>query len=152
MWETDFHPEAQELVDERLWPGPLNGHDAAKPEQLSKWMSNSKLFKIVTSRWAVTKTETMLSDYSVVVYDWTKRAVKDNLTFRTAAAAEQIAPRLFSADRDGIYHPLAVHLRRMVNAFGGGRDEARQHAQIQDWINNPNATMVKTQADVDALL
>jgi hypothetical protein len=36
MWQEEFDPEAQDLVDDRLWPGPLNGHDAAKPEQLSK--------------------------------------------------------------------------------------------------------------------
>ena len=150
MWQEEFDPEAQDLVDHQLWPGPLNGHDAAKPEQLSKWISNKKIFKLITTRWAVPKMQKFLSDYSVVCYDWTKRAAKDSPTFRTAAAAEQIAPRVFSADRDGVYHPLAAHLRTIVNGFGQ-RDERRQRQEIQRWINDPAATMVKNQEDCDVL-
>jgi hypothetical protein len=150
MWQEEFHPEAQDLVDDRLWPGPLNGHDAAKPEQSSKWMSNKKIFKLITTRWAVPKMQTFLSDYSVACCDWTKRAVKDSLAFRAAAAAEQIAPRVFSADRDGAYHPLAVHLRTIVNGFGQ-RDERRQRQEIQRWINDPAATVVQNQEDCDVL-
>jgi hypothetical protein len=96
-WQEEFDPEAQDLADHRLWPGPLNGRDAAKPEQLSKWTSNKKIFKLITTRWAVPKMP-FLSDYSVVCYDWTKRATKDSLAFRTAAAAGQIAPRVFSVE------------------------------------------------------
>jgi hypothetical protein len=104
-------------------------------------MSKKKIFKLITTRWAVPKMQTFLSDYPVARCDWMKRAVKDSLAFRTAAAAEQIAPRVFSADRDGVHHPLAVHLHTIVNGFGQ-RDERRQRQETQRRINDPAATMV----------
>jgi len=151
MWQENLNPESQELEDDETWPGPLGGHGAKLTEKHVKWMANPKLYRRLHTRWTVPKAKLLFDDHSVICYDWTKIQVKETLAFRTTSASEQIAPRVFSSDRDGAYHPLAVHLRTMVNGFGLA-DRNRQRNQIQLWINDPLATMVNEQADCDILL
>jgi len=141
MWNENLRPTVQELVDDEVWPGPLGGHGTSLTEKHVKWMSNPKLYRTINSKWAVPKAKLAMKDHSTICYDWTKVQVKDRLTFRTAATTEQIAPRVFSNDRDGHYFPYAEYLRTLTNGFNV-RDEAAQVAQIQAWIYDPQ-TIVK---------
>jgi hypothetical protein len=53
------------------------------------------------------------------------------LPFVLLLRRSKIAPRVFSADRDGACHSLAVHLRTIVDGFGQ-RDERRQRQEMLD--------------------